>query len=92
MKRRTAITSPAGLPEGYREFIISLKDRIRAAQVKAALSVNRELVLLSWEIGNDILTRQEKEGWGAKVIERLSSDLMHEFPGMKGSLAEPTMQ
>jgi predicted nuclease of restriction endonuclease-like (RecB) superfamily len=84
MKRRTAITSPADLPEGYREFIISLKDRIRAAQVKAALSVNRELVLLYWEIGNDILTRQEKEGWGAKVIERLSSDLMHEFPGMKG--------
>ena len=85
MKRKTAITSPApDLFEGYPEFIVSLKQRIRSAQVKAALSVNRELVLLSWQIGNDILTRQEREGWGAKVIDRLSSDLIHEFPEMKG--------
>jgi predicted nuclease of restriction endonuclease-like (RecB) superfamily len=85
MKRRTAITSPApDLPEGYSEFIVSLKQRIRSAQVKAALSVNRELVLLYWQIGNDVLTRQEREGWGAKVIDRLSSDLMHEFPDIKG--------
>ena len=85
MKRKTAITSPApDLPEGYPEFIVSLKQRIRLAQVKAALSVNRELVLLYWQIGKDILTRQEREGWGAKVIDRLSSDLIHEFPEMKG--------
>ena len=85
MKRKTAITSPApDLPEGYPEFIVSLKQRIRSAQVKAALSVNRELVLLYWQIGNDILTRQEREGWGTKVIDRLSSDLIHEFPEMKG--------
>jgi len=85
MKRRTTITPPApDLPDGYPEFIISLKDRIRTAQVKAAVSVNRELVLLYWEIGNDILSRQEREGWGTKVIGRLSSDLMHEFPEMKG--------
>ena len=85
MKRKTAITSPApDLPEGHPEFIVSLKQRIRSAQVKAALSVNRELVLLYRQIGNDILTRQEREGWGAKVIDRLSSDLIHEFPEMKG--------
>ena len=52
MKRKTAITSPApDLPEGYPEFIVSLKQRIRSAQVKAALSVNRELVLLYWQMG-----------------------------------------
>jgi predicted nuclease of restriction endonuclease-like (RecB) superfamily len=85
MKRKTAITSPApDLPDDYPEFIVSLKQRIRSAQVKAALSVNRELVLLYWQIGNDILTRQEREGWGAKVIDRLSSDLIHEFPEIKG--------
>jgi len=85
MKRKTAITSPApDLPEGYPEFIVSLKQRIRSAQVKAALSVNRELVLLSRQIGSDILTRQKREGWGSKVIDRLSSDLIHEFPEMKG--------
>lgn len=84
MKPRTTTTSRADLPEGYPEFIVSLKQRIRSAQVKAALSVNRELVLLYWQIGDDILTRQEREGWGAKVIDRLSSDLIIEFPEMKG--------
>jgi len=85
MKRRTAINFPdTDCPEGYHEFIIPLKNRIRSAQVKAAVSVNRELVLLYWQIGNDIIIRQEREGWGAKVIDRLSSDLMHEFSGMKG--------
>ena len=85
MKRRTTTSSTVPvLPEGYPEFIVSLKQRIRSAQVKAALSVNRELVHLYWQIGDDILTRQEREGWGAKVIDRLSSDLMHEFPEMKG--------
>jgi len=89
MKRRTAITSPApDLPEGYSEFIVSLKQRIRSAQVKAALSVNRELVLLYWQIGDDILTRQEQEGWGSKVIDRLSSDLVHEFPDIKGFFSQ----
>ena len=53
-------------------------------QVKAALSVNRELVLLYWQIGRDILARQQAQGWGAKVIERLSRDLRREFPEMKG--------
>ena len=42
------------------------------------------MVLLSWQIGNDVLTRQEREGWGAKVIDRLFSDLVHEFPDIKG--------
>jgi hypothetical protein len=41
------------------------------------------MVLLSWQIGNDVLTRQEREGWGAKVIDRLFSDLVHEFPDMQ---------
>ena len=60
MKRRSAIPSPErDLPEDYPEFIIPLKQRIRSAQVKAAVSVNRELVLLYWHIGNDILIRQE---------------------------------
>jgi predicted nuclease of restriction endonuclease-like (RecB) superfamily len=84
MKQKAAVTSPADLPEGYLEFIISLKNRIRSAQVKAVVSVNRELVLLYWQIGDEILVRQEREGWGSKVIDRLSSDLTHEFPAMKG--------
>lgn len=71
-------------PEGYPELLDELSQRIRTAQVKAALAVNRELVLLYWGIGRDILERQSRLGWGAKVIEGLSADLRREFPGMKG--------
>jgi predicted nuclease of restriction endonuclease-like (RecB) superfamily len=70
--------------KGYAAFLADVKVRIRAAQVKAALAVNAELVLLYWSLGRDILTRQKKEGWGAQVIERLSSDLRIAFPEMQG--------
>jgi predicted nuclease of restriction endonuclease-like (RecB) superfamily len=69
---------------GYDAFLRDLKARIRSAQVRAALSVNRELVLLYWQIGTDILTNQRERGWGAKVIDRLSADLRRDFPEMKG--------
>jgi predicted nuclease of restriction endonuclease-like (RecB) superfamily len=70
--------------EEYAEFLREIKERIRSTQVRAALNVNRELVLLYWQLGREILTRQQKDGWGAKVIERLSRDLRAAFPEMKG--------
>lgn len=70
--------------KGYEDFIRDLKERIRHAQIRAALSVNRELVLLYWQIGQEILNRQLQHGWGAKVIDRLSTDLRRAFPDMKG--------
>lgn len=72
------------VPAGYEALLDDLKERIRRAQIRAALSVNRELVLLYWQIGRDILQRQEQEGWGAKVIDRLARDLRAAFPEMKG--------
>lgn len=71
-------------PNGYAEFLGQLKDRIRSSQIRAAVNVNRELVLLYWEIGREILSRQQSEGWGAKVIDRLSHDLRRSFPDMRG--------
>lgn len=71
-------------PEGYAELLAELKTRIREARVRAALAVNSELVLLYWGIGRDIIVRQEREGWGAKVLERLSADLRKSFPDLKG--------
>jgi predicted nuclease of restriction endonuclease-like (RecB) superfamily len=75
---------PSPIPENYDDFLRDLKERIRSAQVRAALSVNRELVLLYWQLGRDILTRQRQQGWGAKVITKLSKDLRQAFPEMKG--------
>lgn len=71
-------------PEGYADWLADLKNRIHTAQQRATLAVNRELVLLYWQIGRDILARQAKQGWGAKVIERLAHDLRKAFPDMKG--------
>jgi predicted nuclease of restriction endonuclease-like (RecB) superfamily len=78
--------APTLFPEdaNYSAFLKALKDRIRKAQVRAAIAVNQELVLLYWQIGRDILERQQREGWGAKVIERLAKDLKREFPEIKG--------
>jgi len=78
---------PVGLsaqPEGYSDWLSDLKGRIHGAQQRATLAVNRELVLLYWQIGHDILTRQTQQGWGTKVIERLALDLRAAFPRMKG--------
>jgi predicted nuclease of restriction endonuclease-like (RecB) superfamily len=72
------------LTKDYAEFLQSLKERILKAQVKAALAVNRELVLLYWQIGREILERQKTQGWGAKVVDQLSKDLRSAFPEMKG--------
>ena len=72
------------LPEGYDAFLKSLKERVRSAQLRASLAVNRELVLLYWGIGRDILARQNEHGWGAKVIDRLRQDLRREFPEITG--------
>ena len=78
---------PAGLidpPTGYADWLAELKGRIHTAQQRATLAVNRELVLLYWQIGRDILQRQAEQGWGAKVIDRLAQDLRAAFPEMKG--------
>ena len=70
--------------DNYEVFFKDLKTRIRQAQIKAALAVNQELIILYWQIGREILARQQQEGWGAKVIDRLAKDLKREFPDMKG--------
>lgn len=71
-------------PAGYTDWLADLKTRIHTAQQRATLAVNRELVLLYWQIGRDILARQGEQGWGAKVIDRLAEDLRQAFPAMKG--------
>lgn len=72
------------LPEGYVNFLETLKLKIRQSRQKAVLSVNRELLMIYWEIGNAILRQQELTGWGGKVIDRISADLKIDFPDFKG--------
>ena len=74
----------AGMPEGYPALLADIKERIVHERVKAVLSANAAMVLMYWDIGRAILERQHKEGWGAKVIDRLSHDLKTAFPDMTG--------
>jgi len=68
----------------YVTWLADLKLRVELARQRAVLSVNRELVSLYWQIGNDILGRQQRQRWGAKVIDKLARDLRAAFPDMKG--------
>jgi predicted nuclease of restriction endonuclease-like (RecB) superfamily len=72
------------IPSDYPALLADLKERIHAARMRATLAVNAELVLLYWDIGRAILDRQEQQGWGAKVVDRLSVDLRLTFPDMRG--------
>ena len=86
-KPEVLMPAPAHLlemPEGYATFFSGLKERITRERIKAVLSANSAMVLMYWDIGQAILERQQKEGWGAKVIDRLSHDLKTAFPEMTG--------
>lgn len=72
------------LPPTYAELLADIKRRVSVAQVRAHLAVSRELILLYWGIGRDIVTRQKSEGWGKAVIENLASDLRADFSGLEG--------
>ncbi len=72
------------VPTGYSEALALAKTAIQSARARAELAVNSELIHLYWTLGRLILDRQEANGWGSKVVERLASDLRQEFPGMTG--------
>lgn len=72
------------LPKGYDSFLDKLRARVARERIRAVLSANSSMVLLYWDIGHSILERQRKEGWGAKVIDRLSHDLNEAFPDAHG--------
>jgi predicted nuclease of restriction endonuclease-like (RecB) superfamily len=76
-------TATLTTPE-YRQFIEDLKARVTAARISAARAVNRDLILLYWDIGRTIVQKMQTHGWGDSVVEMLSADLRREFPAMTG--------
>ncbi len=72
------------MPINYQSFIESVKENIKRDRIKAHQSANSSMILMYWEIGNSILKQQKNEGWGAKVIDRMSHDLKTAFPDMTG--------
>ena len=72
------------LPPDYAELLEDIKGRIRHAQVRAAVGASRELIRLYWDIGREIVERQEREGWGKGIVDRLAADIQRDFPGIEG--------
>jgi predicted nuclease of restriction endonuclease-like (RecB) superfamily len=77
-------SSHSGLPLDYAGLLKDLKQRIASERIRVVLAANSAMVLLYWDIGRSILQRQAEQGWGAKVIDRLSADLREAFPDMRG--------
>ena len=76
--------TPLTLNGEYENFLRDLKTRIQAAQTRAALAVSKELISLYWQIGCDITERQEQQGWGDGILQRIADDIKADFPGVQG--------
>jgi len=76
--------SRVGLPDSYADVLGEIKRRIQTERLRVVMSANSAMVMLYWDIGRLILERQEREGWGAKIIDRLSADLREAYPEMSG--------
>lgn len=80
----SASSTDALVPDWYPTFLTTVANRIDTGRRRALTAANTELVLTYWAVGNEILARQDAEGWGARVIDRLSVDLRQRFPDAKG--------
>jgi len=72
------------IPSGYNTFLKDIKHRIRTAQYEALKAVNKEMILLYWDIGGKIVDNQKKHGWGKAIVVSLAKDLQADFPGVAG--------
>ena len=70
--------------DDYIAWMQAMKDRVRTARYRAQVAANQEMLLLYWDLGHDIIERQQRQGWGAKVIQRIANDLSREFPDAHG--------
>lgn len=72
------------MSDGYLDFIEEIKKEITTQRISVVLNANSSMICLYWNIGHAILQKQEEEGWGAKVIDRMATDLKNAFPDMSG--------
>lgn len=79
---RTAVK--LALPPSYASTLADIKDRIQSERLRVVMAANSALILMYWDIGRVIIARQEAEGWGSRVVHRLSADLLRAFPDMRG--------
>ena len=84
MENEIVISANKTVSSEYVACFEELKSRYRSSQLKAGLSVNRELLQFNWNLGKDIVEKKAEEKWGSGIIERLSLDFKNAFPTQKG--------
>ena len=72
------------LDQDYKHFLTNIKDRLKTAQIRAALAANSELIKFYWELGADLIEKQKSHQWGSRFLEQFSHDMRQEFPEMQG--------
>jgi predicted nuclease of restriction endonuclease-like (RecB) superfamily len=72
------------LDHNYKHFLSGIKERLQAAQIRAALAANNELIQFYWELGNDLIEKQKSHQWGSGFLEQFSHDMRQAFPEMQG--------
>ena len=72
------------MSDAYLKFIEEVKSEIQKQRISVVLNANSSMICLYWNIGRSILKKQEEEGWGAKIIDRMAKDLKEAFPEMSG--------
>ncbi len=68
----------------YKIWLESLKNKFRSSQIKASIKVNTTLLEFYWDLGEQIVEKQQEYKWGSGFLEKLSRDLSAEFPDVKG--------
>lgn len=81
LKRKEDVLS---LDKNYKNFLSGIKERLKTAQIKAALAANTELIKFYWELGSELIERQKAHEWGDHFLEQFSHDMRQEFPEMQG--------
>ena len=81
LKKQSALLT---LDKNYMTFLAKMKNRLRTAQIRAALANNRELIMFYWQVGKELVDKQNSFKWGEKLIEQFSQDMRQEFPEMQG--------
>jgi predicted nuclease of restriction endonuclease-like (RecB) superfamily len=78
------ITPILHLDSDYINFLDSFKTKLKHAQMRAALAVNKELILFYWQLGNELIAKQKQFKWGSQVLKQFSHDMQQAFPEMQG--------
>lgn len=68
----------------YHQWLETIKQKIKSAQLKTAISVNTQLMELYWDLAKDIVSKQHEASWGDAILEQLATDLKLSFPNIHG--------